>query len=113
MRWRRRTAGGARHAVLPENMEESRIVGMCPGDTRWTLPWAMWVDRDRRCWLHPEYPADLNPGGTVSMRIELHPDGYHVWPPADQRYSLQDEPGYVSPADTEYLPVAMLHSHRD
>lgn len=98
-----------RQAVLPEDVEEYTLSSMNTGDVAWTLPWGMWVDRARRCWLHPSYPAESQPGGTVQMRVELREDGYHVWLPADQRYSPQDQPAYVSPRDLEYLPVVELH----
>jgi hypothetical protein len=46
------------------------------------------------------------------MRVELRQDGYHVWPPRGERYQPQSEPGYVSPRDTQYLPVVEIHNQR-
>jgi hypothetical protein len=108
MKWRARAAA-AKQALLPKSLEEAKIGGMCTGDGGWAVPWAMWVDRERRCWLHPNYTIHAHRGGTVQMRVELRGDGYHVWTAADHRYDLNDEPGYVSPSDTEYLPVVELH----
>jgi hypothetical protein len=97
------------HAILPEGLEEHSLDSMQTGEIAYTLPWGMWVDAERRCWLHPKYPAETSPHGTVRMRVELHGNGYHVWPPSGESWQPQHEPGYVSPRDTVYLPVAELH----
>jgi hypothetical protein len=97
------------YATLPDDMEASTIETMMTGEIAYTTPWGMWVDSQRRCWLHPKYTASRHPGGTVSMRVEKRDDGYHVWPPRGEKYQPSDEPGYMSPSDTQYLPVAELH----
>lgn len=96
--------------MLPENLEEAAIELMAVGESGWAVPWAMWVDGARQCWLHPKYTVTERPGGTGVMLVELRADGYHVWPPAGYRWSPQSEPGYVSPHDTQYIPVAKLHA---
>ena len=98
-----------RQATLPEDLEESTIDSMTTGETAYTLPWGMWVDSDRNCWLHPKYSITPQVLGTSSMRIELREDGYHVWPPPGETWSPTAQPGYMSPADTQYLPVVRLH----
>jgi hypothetical protein len=99
----------ARIARLPEHMDEPTLAGLLPGESCWTVPWAMWVDGDRCCWLHPGYLRHAHSGGTVQMRVQRIGDEYHVWPPADQRYSLQGHHGYISPDDTPWIPVAEIH----
>ncbi|MEU9332298.1 caspase family protein [Streptomyces sp. NPDC048290] len=73
-------------ALLPEDMQPATISGMEVGAVAYTLPWAMWADEHRRLWLHPDYPADEHPGGTVEMKIQRVPGGYHVWAPPDHHY---------------------------
>lgn len=73
----------------------------------------MWVDAQRRCWLHPDYTVSELPWGMANMRIERHADGYHVWAPPGATWNPQEKPSYHSPADTEYIPVVELHDiHR-
>jgi hypothetical protein len=96
-------------ATLPENLEEATVDSMVTGQVAYMVPWGMWVDSERHCWLHPKYPIRTQPGGTAAMRIELREDGFHVWPTA-HRYSPSSEPGFVSPTDTEYVPVVQLHT---
>jgi hypothetical protein len=100
----------SRHAVLPEGLEDGGgIGGMMIGEVAYTLPWAMWVDTDRRCWLHPHYPARESAGGTVQMRVERRLDGYHVWPPPGNKWSVKRRNGFVGGEDVEFIPVAELH----
>lgn len=98
-----------KQAILPENLEAATLASMSVGESAYTLPWGMWVDGDRRCWLHPGYPAEPKPGGTVRMRVELQPNGFHVWTPPGETWNPQPEPSYASSAATEYLAVVELH----
>lgn len=100
---------GLTQATLPEDMEEDTLDSMLTGESAYTTPWGMWVDAERQCWLHPAYPAHKRPGGTVEMRVERRQDGYHVWPPRGYKYKPSSEPGFVSPRDTQYIPVVRLH----
>lgn len=90
-------------------MEEHTLSSMMTGEIAYTLPWGMWVDKERQCWLHPDYGASPNPHGTCTMRVMLRKDGYHVWVPPGETYKPSSTAGYVSPADTKYLPVTELH----
>jgi len=96
-------------AILPENLEGLTIDSIVVGDSGFIVPWGMWVDTQRHCWLHPKYPIHTSACGTTRMRIELRQDGFHVWPPEDETWQPQAEPVYVSPLDNEYLSVAKLH----
>jgi hypothetical protein len=79
------------------------------GDERYTLPWGMWVDANMNCWLHPQYPAEHEPGGTVQMRVERREDGFHVWPPSGETYQPSACQPYISPDDTPWIEVAEVH----
>ncbi|MET8827090.1 caspase family protein [Streptomyces sp. NPDC004610] len=92
-------------ALLPEDMQPDTISGMEVGAVAYTLPWAMWADENRRLWLHPDYPADAQPGGTVEMKIQRVPGGYHVWAPPDHHYQ-PGPPAYVGAHGR--LPVLRL-----
>jgi hypothetical protein len=92
---------------------EPTIARMQVGETAYTTPWGMWVDLSKQGWLHPEYPATATPRGTIRMKVERHENGYHVWPPEGETYNPSSGPCYVSPADTEYIKVAVLHLASD
>ena len=96
-------------ALGPENLEEHTIEAMLPGDIGWTVPRAMWVDRQRRYWLHPYYTIHEAPGGTGQLRVTRTCTGFHVEVPPGERYSPEDTPSYVgSGPDMEWLPVDEL-----
>lgn len=98
-----------RQAILPESYDEPTLDTMSTGERVYTTPWGMWVDRERKCWLHPKYIAEKSLMGTVCMRVEKRRDGYHVWPPRDEKWT-PGPPGYASPVDTEWIPVVKLHT---
>lgn len=98
-----------KHAVLPESLEEDTISSLMTGEAGYVVPWGMWVDKNRQCWLHPEYRISDVPHGTASMRIELRPDGFHAWPPSDHAWSVQERAGYVGSEGVDFIPVAELH----
>lgn len=91
--------------LLPEQFEEQTIDCMMVGESGYTVPWAMWVDTARRCWLHPRYTVRSEPFGTATMRIERQDDGYHVEIAGHHKYTPRENPGYSSPSDTEWIPV--------
>lgn len=99
--------------ILPESLESQTIARMTTGRTAYTVAWAMWVDTNRNCWLHPTYDVQSAPFGNFRMRIELREDGYHVWAPPGETWSPQSQPGYAASGDVEYLPVAELHEDGD
>lgn len=102
--WRQPTAKLPEILLDKEDLEHMKV-----GETAYTTPWAMWVDADMNCWLHPHYPAGSNPRGTVRMRVTLRRGGYHVWPARDERYRPSDSQPYVGGEDVQWLPVAALH----
>lgn len=91
--------------MLPAQLEAGTITRMRVGDVRWTFPWAMWVDADRRCWLEAHKPAEEHAWGAVEMKVELRADGFHVWPPGKHKWlpAPQRAPG------PGYFPVVELH----
>ena len=91
--------------TLPRNLEAGSLGSMRLGMTRYTTPWALWADSKRTLWLRADAPAETGPHGTVSMRVDLRRDGYHVFPPRGERY--RPEPGTRAGAGN--LPVAKLH----
>jgi hypothetical protein len=65
-------------ARLPEDLEELTPAVTGIGESVWMVPWAMWVDGERRCWLATHFTAHEFPGGTVSMKVTRQEDGYVV-----------------------------------
>lgn len=64
-------------ARLPAARREPEIQDMQPGDSGWTVPWAMWADAEHLLWLHGGYTIHSSPGGTVQMRVwRDERDGY-------------------------------------
>ncbi|HEY5988233.1 MAG TPA: hypothetical protein VIV12_17935 [Streptosporangiaceae bacterium] len=99
---------GARQARLPRNWEQPTIATMEFGQTLYTVPWAMRADEDRQLWLHPDFPTENAPQGTVMMRVELRDDGYHVWPVSNHSY--QPAPAvFAGKTSQPFIPVAVLH----
>lgn len=58
-----------RQARLPASKQEEVIADMQPGDSGWTMPWAMYADNDNALWLNGSYTIHAQPGGTVEMRV--------------------------------------------
>jgi hypothetical protein len=99
-------------ARLPVALMGSTIATMDFGCTYYTVPWAMWADAEGLLWLHPDYTTETAPHGTLSMRLELREDGYHVWPVKGHAYRPQAEPGYVGTPSRPFIPVAVLEDER-
>jgi len=68
-------------AKLPEaleELEEKTIYRMLPGDTGYTLPWAVWADADRELWINGDYSYDDEALGTSHLRIRRTESGVEV-----------------------------------
>lgn len=67
-------------ATLPTGMADvdHSIASMDVGDSGWTVPWAMYHDRERKLWLNGAYTIHRQPGGTVQMHISRDDSGWHV-----------------------------------
>ena len=97
-------------AKLPEFYEQPTIALLSVGESAWTVPWAMWIDRTRGCWLHPNYSVHQTPGGTVTMQVHRTEQGYDVDISrcSHFRWSL-GEPHYAGSHD-DWLPVDNLRT---
>ncbi|HEY2088631.1 MAG TPA: hypothetical protein VGH54_21750 [Mycobacterium sp.] len=93
-------------ATLPPALREATIATMKTGRTYYTVPWAMRADEDGSMWLCPDYSAYAMPGGTVSMRVERHADGYHAWLVPGETYA----PRALS--RRQLVPVSVLEGER-
>jgi hypothetical protein len=94
-------------ALAPPRMRFA-IATIGPSRTYYTMPWAMWADRDGLLWLHPDYPAIAEPFGTICMRIELQDGGYHVWPGRYRSWKRQDRPTYAGAPSQPFIPVTAI-----
>jgi hypothetical protein len=92
------------HATLPEGLAgaDHSIASMDIGESGWTVPWAMYHDKQRRLWLNGSYTVTFRPGGTAEMYIKRDEAGWHV---DASRCSDREwgEGGYVG----EFPPVAV------
>lgn len=72
-------------SMLPESLERPNIYRMQPGDTGWTLYWAMQATSNRQLWIRGDYPVFDQPdpdgiGGVERfMRIERTSTGINVY----------------------------------
>ena len=94
-------------ATLPEHMEENAIRGMSPDDVGFTVPWAIWVDRDRQMWINGNYTTHSEPGGTVCMKIKRLKSSVRVYKQTigDYKFNLLPSSPYIGGSDD--MPVEM------
>jgi hypothetical protein len=80
-------------ARLPESMlVDNEIEQMRIGETGLTVPWAMEVSIDGRCFLRPSYTFERTRqrGGTLQMVIGRNIEGYEVGVPIGYKYKPSD-----------------------
>ena len=71
--------GKATQAKLPKSLENTNLISnMRVGQIGYTVPWAMFVDAERNCWLSEHYEFSYEPGGTADMLVERTKDGFRV-----------------------------------
>ena len=63
------------NAQLPSAQQEATIEDMQPGDSGWTVPWAMYADASSNLWLNGSYTLKTRPGGTVQMSVWRDDEG--------------------------------------
>jgi hypothetical protein len=105
------TRANASNATLPVALGEFTLGEMARGQRAYTLPWGMWVDEQRRCWLNPDYPAEAAPDGTVEMPVYRLADGtFEVDVRGlDEQWTPEDDPGYFG-QDGPWLRVSRVLS---
>lgn len=101
-----------RIAQIPESRKQKNTIGeMKPGTSGWTVPWALWVDLDNRCFL-----LEATPSGTMQLRVARDSAGHYSVDAAatDHQWRAEVRPGYASRADTKsdttYIPVSEFTS---
>jgi hypothetical protein len=101
------TTKGPEQVRLSEDLETQTIAQMVNGDTFFTVPWAMWVDKKRRCWLDPDYTVHQEKGGTVQMGVAKSEDGYSVDITSvdNPNWELQEHSTHVGHEDSDWIPV--------
>lgn len=92
------------NAELPRSMETVTLADMPVGLTAYTVPWAMYADRDRKLWLDPNFTFERRSGGTVRMRITRIEEGFQVGYVPGETY----EPGSGRASEKDGLPVVEL-----
>lgn len=82
--------------VSPHRIAKT-INDMIPGESAWTVPWAICVDADRTAWLYPGLTVDsFGPFGTVQVKITKTKDGKgftaELHDDPDWKFSISDRP---------------------
>lgn len=67
-------------AKLPNSRQEPQLKDLAPGQKTWTVPWAMYAERNGKLWLNGDYSQNHAPGGTVEMLVmrDKRTGAYHV-----------------------------------
>ncbi len=93
-------------ATLPQGMASSdhSIAVMDVGESGWTVPWAMYHDKERHLWLNGAYPLRPASGGTAQMLVTRSEDGWHVNAKLIEGSYQWNEAGYVG----AYPPIRVV-----
>ncbi len=92
----------------PEYMERT-IRDMTPGESGWTVPWAITVDIDRTMWVNGAYSIERESVGTARTRIERTSNGVAVWRDGLGKYTPSDVWPYMgSDPRRDRIPVVEL-----
>lgn len=67
-----------KNAMLTKGMTEKKLEDLPVGGSAWTLPWAMYADKDGKLWLDGKFPAMKSAGGTVCMLVYRKEQGFVV-----------------------------------
>lgn len=94
--------------TLPEELERITIADMQVGETGYTVPWAMMVDRNRGCWIRGDYLFERRPFGTLCMKITRGQEGFAVEIPRGERYTVSDSDMRQEIRDWGALPVIAI-----
>jgi hypothetical protein len=62
----------------PIEEEMDTIYDMRVGESKWIVPWGMYVNKDRSTWLHGGYLTHYRLCGTVRMLITRLNHGFYV-----------------------------------
>lgn len=83
--------------MFPQSKTQKKISDLNVGDHCYTLPWALWVQTDGKCFLNEDYPASTKKEGTSQLKIERTENGYiaHIYD-VDYKWSPSDTHGFLS-----------------
>lgn len=89
---------------MPRHLLEPVLNELPIGRSVYTVPWALDVDPDGRCWINPEASGTTHPLGTATMRVTRVPDGFAVELAASDQHRWT----HRHPVRDSYLPVVDL-----
>jgi hypothetical protein len=80
---------------------------MVIGETAYTMPWALWLNEDRRCMLNVQYIVFPEAFGTIELVVKRTPEGYVIDAShTDYKWEPEADPGYIGGHSS--LPVEDL-----
>lgn len=68
--------GNGRQAELPDSLRERVLLDLKPGESCWTLPWALYCAEDGTFKLNGDYEQYSLPVGAVDMKVTRTSTGY-------------------------------------
>jgi hypothetical protein len=86
--------------TIPQHFEDTKqLKNMSIGQSGYVVCWAMWVDKDGKCFLNEAYSYHEEKGGTVQLKITRVKAGYiaHIHDLEDPyEWTRQSMPGHSS-----------------
>jgi hypothetical protein len=95
--------------MLPDKYIQKEIQNLKIGEFGYTVPWAMWVSLNGKCYLNPQYSVEKTRGGTVQMKITRTKEGYivDILGCQDYRWPKGKKPAYVG-QNGPWIPVKKI-----
>lgn len=73
-------------AILPDAQRERTLRDLKPGESTYTVPWAVQADPGRLLWISTSFGQHKAPGGTVQMLVTRTDFGWCVEVPEKEKY---------------------------
>jgi hypothetical protein len=90
--------------TMPERFIQKTIRDLSIGEQTLTVPWALYLDDKRQCWLNGNYSQHSMPGGTVQMKVTHTEQGYVCDISRCKEYAWSDGSGPAAWGD----PIAIV-----
>lgn len=101
------------YSKLPEELEAMGIEDLADGEMAFTVPWSIWVKRDKSAMINGSYSFSSEPHGTSSMRVKRSIAEVLVDLDSlkDEKFSPSDNPPHMGAKPEDYLPVRFVRGN--